>query len=259
MKLHVGVPELRGKSARFPFEFFELSVRPGMMGPKLLRGLVAERPELVFCLRAPLDMVAQPGAENLEPLAETLRAVQPAGLILPTGPRFGPSRENQRALARVAEAGRKVARFVAWEPHGVFEVEEAARWAGDAGVVLVSDWTREAAVTGGIGYTRLRALGRSGGISQHHVDRLLELLPDFEEAFILVEGDGALRLKNELSAALAAGLAGSGFGGADDDFEDDAGDELEDDADPDDDDFDDGDDSDGDDSDADDLEEDEED
>jgi hypothetical protein len=218
MKLHVGVPEMRGKMARFPFSLLELHVKPTMLSPKGLKAARVERPDLAFVLRAPLDFPLESPADGLGLLAEPLKAITAEGIVLPTGPRFGPTKENLKALCRAAELCRGSARFVAWEPHGVFEITEAARWAAEADVVYVSDWTREPAITSPIGYTRLRALGRSGGISQHNVDRLLELLPDFEEAFVIVEGDGAARLKKELTGALAG--AGGDSDDLDDDFDD---------------------------------------
>ena len=74
-------------------------------------------------------------------------------------------------------------------------------------------------------------LGRSGGVSLHHLERIIELLPDFEEAFIVVEGEGALRFKNTLFGALGAGAEDAEEGDdedEDDDFdEDEESDELE--------------------------------
>jgi hypothetical protein len=231
MKLHVGVTEMRGKSARFPFSLLELGVKVGMPGPRALRAMTADRPDLLVALRAPLDLPSLPGALEFAPLAETLRELTPAAIVLPTGPRFGPTRENRALLKKLAESLRAEGRTLAWEPHGVFEIAEAARWAAEADVVLVTDWTREAAVTGPVGYTRLRALGRGGPISAHHVDRLLELLPDFGEAFVIVEGgDGALRLKKELQEALGVEGDDDGFEEDDDDLDEDDG-EFEDDED----------------------------
>jgi hypothetical protein len=224
MKVHVGVPEIHGKVAKFPFSLLELNVKPSMLGAKGLKSIATERPDLAFALRAPSDYPLLPEATSLALFADPLKAIRPEAIVLPTGPRFGPTKENQRLLSEVVKACQSVARFVAWEPHGVFEVAEAARWAEDAGAVYVSDWSREAALTGPIGYTRLRALGRSGGISQNQLERILELLPDFGEAFIVVEGEGALRFKNALAAALEEeGLLGGGEDedGDEEDFEDD--------------------------------------
>ena len=219
MKLHVGVTEMRGKGARFPFSLLELGVKVGMPGPRALRAIQSERPDLVFTLRAPLDLPAEPHALEFAPLVETLGALNSRAIVLPTGPRFGPTRDNLGLLKKFGAAFRAEGRTLAWEPHGVFEIAEAARWAEDADMVLVTDWTRESAVTGPVGYTRLRALGRGNSISAHSVDRLLELLPDFGEAFVIVEGDGGLRLKKELQEGL--GEAESDDNEDDDDLDED--------------------------------------
>lgn len=225
MKLHVGVTEMRGKSARFPFSLLELGVKVGMPGPRALRAIQSERPDLVFSLRLPLDLPSDAKALEFAPLIETLGALSPRVIVLPTGPRFGPTRDNLGLLKKFGAAFSAEGRSLAWEPHGVFEIAEAARWAEEADMVLVTDWTRESAVTGPVGYTRLRALGRGGSISAHSVDRLLELLPDFGEAFVIVEGDGGLRLKKELQGALGDSESGEG----DDENEDFDDDDLDDD------------------------------
>ncbi|OQX67050.1 MAG: hypothetical protein B6A08_17385 [Sorangiineae bacterium NIC37A_2] len=202
MKLHVGVPELRGKLERFPFSFAEIQAGRSIPRRRVLRTIQEARSDLVLSLRVAPDLALTLTSDVLEKL--TLAAERAAFVVLPTTHRTGPTKENLRRLTELAQRLRSETTRVAWEPHGIFEPEEEERWAEEADVLLVRDLTRATPPEGSIVYTRLRSLGTSARPSLHRIDLLAEALTAYEEAYVIVEGSGALRFKKELTGALGS-------------------------------------------------------
>jgi hypothetical protein len=118
--------------------------------------------------------------------------------VLSTGPRFAPTEARKRDLAAAVTALRGAARFIAWEPRGVWQLAEAERWAEATEALLVRDLTQEDPAAGAILYTRVRQLGMQSRITQGAVERLADSLSSCEEAYVVVEGDGAKTLQSRL-------------------------------------------------------------
>lgn len=200
MKIHVGVPELRGKLERFPFSFVEIQASQSIPRGRVLKAIALARPDLTIALRTAADVLLGTDPEGIEKIARA--SARAAFVVLPTTHRTGPTKENLRRLSQVADRLRSDTTRVAWEPHGIFEPEEEERWAREAGVVLVRDLTRSPAPPGPTGYARIRAIGTSARPSSHHIDILVDALATYDEAFLIVEGPGALRLRSELLRTL---------------------------------------------------------
>lgn len=196
MKIHVGVPELRGKLERFPFSFVEIQAARAVPRGRVLKAIAQARPDLKIALRAAPDLLLDAEGEGAEKLALASKRV--SFVVLPTTHRSGPTKENLRRLGLLADRLRSDSTRVAWEPHGIFEAAEEQRWAREAGLILVRDLTRAEAPEGPIGYTRIRSLGTSARPSLHRIDVLADALAAYEEAFLVAEGPGALRLRSEL-------------------------------------------------------------
>jgi hypothetical protein len=77
-------------------------------------------------------------------------------------------------------------------------------------VLAVLDAAREALPPGPIAYTRLRALGHSAALGAGTIEKIAAELRDRREAFVVVEGPGAARVKEALSAAIARSRARPG-------------------------------------------------
>lgn len=210
MKLHVGVPELRGKLERFPFSFAEIQAARSIPRRRVLRTIQGARPDLVLSLRVAADFALASSSEDLEKL--TRAAEHASFVVLPTTHRTGPTRENLRRLQELAERLRSETTRIAWEPHGIFEPEEEERWAQEANVLLVRDLTRATPPEGEVVYTRLRSLGTSARASLHRIDMLAEALTSYTDAYVVVEGSGALRFRKELTGALGSQEAAIDWG-----------------------------------------------
>lgn len=221
MQLRVGTATLRGnlRSYASRFDLLELSSEPGKL-PRAakLRGMKESVPaEFMFNVLLPPRVSAlEAGAEVERELAQSLAAAKAlaAGfLVLRTEPSVMPSARTRRLLAELVEKLPREHRL-AWEPRGLWEVEDAERIAEDLDVVLVRDVSREPAPPGPVLYTRLRALGRSS-ISQDALERAIVAMEDRELACVVLGGDGAARA----AASLRELITELGLGSSDDDDE----------------------------------------
>jgi hypothetical protein len=101
------------------------------------------------------------------------------------------------------------------------------------GVTLVRDPARDDLPEGPVAYGRIQALGTGGRVRSSAIERAAERLEGFAEAYVVLEGDNALRAAKDLRGLLGAPRHGaaSPVAGADedeDDFEDEDEDDLED-------------------------------
>jgi len=87
---------------------------------------------------------------------------------------------------------------LAWEPHGIWELDEAEELADKLGVVLVVDAAREPAPKGAIAYFRLRGLGESSRLSPAVVDKVADDLLSRREAYVVIESHGPLAVAETL-------------------------------------------------------------
>ncbi len=200
MKLYVGLSALRGSVSRFSFDLLELTVSPTMPRTKALREWREARPDLVFSLRLHPDIaMAVDGSEELLARAErALEVLGDAPVVVATGPTFSPTTRNQERLVRLAERFRTKGRLVAWESRGVFQDEELASWAEVADVAVVRDLTRETPITGGCMYARLLPFGFGAKVTQSGFERLAAAIEGADEAYIVVQSEGARGLRNNL-------------------------------------------------------------
>jgi hypothetical protein len=218
--MSVGVPRLQGKLARYPFGLLEIQAASHLPRPKVLRAMKAERPGLTYSVRTQPSLLEAVTQEELTRVAQACEALQAEVVVLTSGPRFGPTERNRQILAQCKEAFQGKVRHVAWEPHGAFD-EVGDEWATDLGLLLVRDVTRESSPDGEVLYTRLRALGASAKITQYALDQLLEATLEREEAYVVIEGQGAMRVHQELMSAAGMVTEAMGEEGELDDEEDD--------------------------------------
>ncbi|MEB2313811.1 MAG: DUF72 domain-containing protein [Sorangiineae bacterium] len=200
MILRVGQAALRGDIARYArvFDLLELSSEPGRL-PRAARLAEwrARVPEsFVFSLRLPRAVAAldaAPGSD--EALARALRAaesLQAGWLVLDTPASVTPAARHKRRLAELTEPLLERWR-VAWAPRGVWLDDEAAAVSDELGVALVRDLGRSEPPDEAVVYTRLRGLGDGGSVRAGAVERAAELLADRDEAYVVVDGGGAVR------------------------------------------------------------------
>lgn len=97
---------------------------------------------------------------------------------------------------------------VVWEPRGVWETEDAAVAAERWGIVLAVDAAREPVPAGPIAYVRLRALGETRAFGPAALEKVVRVIGDRRDAYVVFETDSALVESKRLRAL--ATTAGKG-------------------------------------------------
>ncbi len=206
MQLFVGLTALRGKIKGFPLDLLELQVTSNLPRPKTLRDFVAARPDLSFRLRLPIAIFDKNAvtvdSETIKIAADSLAA---SFIVIPTGPRFTPTKRNQQRLQALAEALRVEGRVIAWEPHGVWSDQELKRWSAELDVEIVRDVMKEKPIGGDFLYTRLRAFGTSSRLSEVALERLVNLFEGYKRVVLIVDGEGAQKTRSLLKSYLDEG------------------------------------------------------
>ena len=249
------------------FSLLELDCEPGTIPGKARLAAVAEAaPEgFVFSLLVPSRLASLESGPDVEAswkaAQNVARLLGAKWWVVRTPAEVRPTRRSREALAalvqRLGEGGMRVA----WEPRGVWDESAAADTAAAIGAAFVQDIAREVPRPGSVLYSRLLAVGKGARIGLSLADLIAERVRGYDEAFVVVEGQGARDIQQALglaqdddglddllplgAGAALAGVAAGGVADADDDDELDA-------------DEDDGD-GDGDDDDADDLDDDDDD
>lgn len=238
------------------FSLLELDCEPGTIAgkAKLQSCAAVAPPDFVFSLVVPSRMASlEPGPEfdqawkAAQGIARLLRA---KWWVVRTPADVRPTRRAREALAALAARLKEGGMSVAWEPRGLWDEVAAGETADAIGAVLIHDIAREVPRPGPVLYSRLLALGRGARVGLSLADTIAERVRGFEQAFVVVEGQGAREIQQALGMAVEdpeLAAAALDDGSPDDPFEDaafvsgeDDGD-GDDDAEGEDDDFDDGD------------------
>ena len=216
----VGLPTLTGDIKNYKKRFDLVELRPIDHSLPRVATLRTWRkavpPGFVFSVVLP-KVVSElvPGAELDRALSEALEvatAVEARCILLQTPVSVRPTATNKKRLAAVIEALPRDGVVRAWEPSGIWEHEEALPVARSVGALLVVDAARDAPPPGPIVYTRLRAIGKGAALGATAMAELADRLRGRREAFVVVEGGDAARVKASLASALsktrAAGASG---------------------------------------------------
>jgi uncharacterized protein YecE (DUF72 family) len=172
-------------------------------------------PSFVFSVvfpRAVSELKPSPELDaGLEHALDVAREVEARCLVLATPPSVTPTDLNRKRLKALVERIPHDAVSLAWEPHGLWEIDEAVALAEDLDLVLVVDAAREAAPKGPIAYFRLRGLGESTRLSPAAIDKVAAELVARREAYVVIESTSpssvaqALRKKVQRRAAPGRG------------------------------------------------------
>lgn len=230
MRLYVGQARQTGDLRRYAsrFNLLEVPAEPGMPKRATLARWAAEvPPDFAFSLVLPAAVSALDGSPiDQAALDRALAAADALGarwLLLRTPPSARPSARTRRRLGELVER-LQGERRIAWDPRGLWEDDDAESVAGELGVWLVRDVSRSEAPEGDVVYSRLRALGAGGRVSGGAIERAIDQLEGRSEAYVVIEGEGAVRAALMLRDAL--GGAPAMDEGHEEDYE---GDESEDD------------------------------
>jgi uncharacterized protein YecE (DUF72 family) len=210
-RLLVGLPGLQGNIQETKDRFDMVELRPvDTSVPRvatLRKWRKAVPPTFVFSVILPrvLGELAS-GEEADAALATSLEvaaALEARCILLHTPPSIRPTATNRRRIVALFERVPAEGVVRCWEPSGMWEHEDVIATARAAGALPVLDAARDPLPPGPIVYTRLRALGKSTALGEGTIDKIADALRDRREAFVIVEGPGAARVKKALLAAVA--------------------------------------------------------
>lgn len=197
LKVHVGKATLVGHIERYAqkFDFLEVRAEPSLVAKRLRRLREGAPEHFAFSVVAPRELCVLDRAAPERALVDSTRAAS-EGLsarfvLLRTPATVAPSQRTRTRLSALVDALRGSAQDVAWEPRGIWADEESEAFARELGVTLVRDLAEQDPPAGEVVYTRLLALGRNTRVGSGAAERVAERLEGAEEAFVIVEGEGA--------------------------------------------------------------------
>ncbi len=124
-----------------------------------------------------------------------------------------PSQVWRDRLRAFVETIRRDSTTVVWECSGLWETEEAARFAKKIDVVLVTDPARDVVPEGPVAYGRLRALGETRSFGPAALERVAKNVGDRRDAYFVIETDTALaECKGLRKAAVRVRSSSGGMG-----------------------------------------------
>lgn len=229
-RVHVGRASLEGSIAKYARSFDLLEVA-GEAGRHPRRaGLVQWRKTVgelfTFSVVVPHGLASLETNVNAPQLLEHARqvaeALEASWWVLRTPPQVTPGARSMRLFEALLGQLKVGPRRVAWEPRGVWSDEQAIDAAEALGVNLVRDLAREERLDEDpVVYTRLRALGEGARVGAAAAERVAERLEDVEEAYVVVEGAGAGRMRTVLREAFGVPAEAGGDAPEDDDSDED--------------------------------------
>jgi uncharacterized protein YecE (DUF72 family) len=196
MQLFVGRNAHEGDIARYATRFNLIELRADATnlprGAKLSDWKKRVPADFVFSIVLPKALgLLESSAINLGRTLELSDALSAKWLLLQTPSSVGPSARMRERLSKLFETLAHDERRIAWESRGVWEDSQIEEFAAAHGVHVVRDVSRSDAPLGGCVYTRLLALGDGVQIRANVATHVAEVLADCDEAFVVIEGQGA--------------------------------------------------------------------
>lgn len=189
-------------------------------------------PHLVFAVVLPKVVAALENDATEADVAatvETARALAARWIVIRTPPTARPGARTRTRLTKLVELLKAAEIAIAWEPTGLLAEAEAEVLAESLGVTLARDPARDDMPEGPVAYGRISSLGAGGRIRGSAIERAADRLSVFEEAYVVIEGDNALRAAKDLRNLLGVSLgAGASNGEEDDELDEDEDGEFDD-------------------------------
>jgi len=203
VRFHIGAKQLRGELSAYAKRFDLLEVQTGAAGSKgtatvatLKRWRKQVPPHFEFvAVAGPAlsKLVAGDAFEaELTGLMAAVEALQARTILIPTPMEVTPGKVWRDRMTKLLARLPRDASQVAWEPRGVWEVEDAAVAAVKWGIVLVVDPTRDPVPAGTVAYARLPAIGETRSYGAAALERVITAIGDRRDAYVVLETTTAL-------------------------------------------------------------------
>ena len=215
MILRVGQSPSKLSIARYGKHLSLLEVRLDNGAPRrrTLETMKSEAPpHLAFAVLVPKSLASLESdatEADVTPTLDTARGLAARWIVLRTPPTARPGARTRARLTRLVELLKAAEVAIAWEPTGLLAEAEAEEFAASLGVTLARDPARDDLPPGPVAYGRISSLGAGGRVRGSAIERAADRLADFAEAYIVIEGDNALRAAKELRGLLGASQNGA--------------------------------------------------
>lgn len=219
---HLGLSTLTGSLERYADRFDLLELRLGetaLPKPATLRNWRKKvSPSFVFSVVLPRVVgELKPSRELDEALEQSLevaRALEARCIVLVTPPSVTPTELNKKRLEALVARIPHDAVTLAWEPRGVWEVEQAAILAKKLDIVVVVDPEHDPAPAGPVAYLRLRGLGESTRLGPAALEKVANALRERRDSYVVIEADAPVKVAEGIRARLARKPSRLGGAGA---------------------------------------------
>lgn len=220
-RLHIAAKELKGDIAAYAKRFDLLEVR-GVAAASLKQApsdatlrkwRKAVGPQFEF------SVVGGPAIGNvkagdaleteLAAMLKTATLLEARVLLVATSKDVTPSKLWRDRLEKLIDRLPRDANTVAWEPSGLWEVEDAAAQAKRWGIVVAVDPARDPMPAGPVAYGRLRAAGGTRAFSTAALHKVADAIGERRDAYVVVETTGALKEAKVLRALVRQAKAGT--------------------------------------------------
>jgi uncharacterized protein YecE (DUF72 family) len=199
-RYHIGAKQLRGAIGAYAKRFDLLEVQTGGRGhvsaATMRKWRRAVPPHFQFAAVAGPDLAKLAPSDRFEEdLAALLGAVeilQARTVVLPTPLDVTPGRTSRERMKKLLARLPRDATLVAWEPRGVWEIEDAAVAAQEWGAVLVVDPTRDPVPAGPVAFVRLPGIGETRAYGPSALERVVRAIGPRREAYVVLETPTAL-------------------------------------------------------------------
>jgi uncharacterized protein YecE (DUF72 family) len=225
IRYHIGAKDLRGDISAYAKRFDFLEVRVPSAGDLRLapseatlrkwRKAVPPHFEFAVVLSHAAGLLKpSPALEaELKCALGMIKALQARTVVICTPPDVTPAPVWRNRLKAFVERLPKDASQLVWEPKGLWETDEAARFGRTLGLTLAVDPAREPVPEGPVAYGRLRSLGEVRSFGQTALERVVRAIGDRRDAFIVIETDAALSECKTLRRVAQKGVGNLGGGG----------------------------------------------
>jgi len=175
---------------------------------RTLDAMKSESPaHLVFAVLLPKQLASlegEPGDVDVAPTLDTAKALSARFIVVRTPPTARPGARTRTRLTRLVELLKPAGIDIVWEPAGLLAEAEAEAVAAELEVTLARDPARDDLPEGDVAYGRISSLGAGGRVRGSAIERAADRLAAFEEAYVVIEGDNALRAAKDLRSLLGA-------------------------------------------------------
>ena len=214
-RYHIGARHLESSLSAYAkrFDFLEVHMLPASTPAPTLATFRRWRkqvpPHFDFSVVVGASAAALRSGRDLDhDLATALSAadaLQARCMLIVTPTDVTPAPIWRDRLAKVASRIMRDATYVAWEPRGLWEVDDALRLAQQLGVLLVVDPLRDPVPPGPVFYGRLRALGETRSFGMAALERVVDAVGARRDAYVIIETQTALAECKRLRAIAQGG------------------------------------------------------